>query len=802
MWIKNKTYSLILIFWFILFLNIYFFDWGLFFDKVFAADWDEDESNFVAILEVIVQFFYIITRPFITIAWASLSNEFVYWSIFNLDDSLWMFWNMMKNFANYIIAFVFLASIFFYLLNYKQDKFNPKKLLPKMLVAAVWVQASWFIVAVLIDISTILTYSLWAMPLNVLENVEQEPEPIMLPIMSVDLSELEFEWLTDSERTVMFKNPWDDTRYVSCKTDWAEIDWEWLDSDELRESLWEDADYSTDWCVFWGKLFWQWWDNWHEDREDLISSWRDLCDPTWDDCMSVKEYSDSLKWFAWPLYTLFWSLTNISDMSVFWVWGQWANVWAYSVLAIMKIIIFLALVIPLITLAIILIIRWVLIWLIVVVSPLLAISWSLGLKMWLSEDKMSIWSILWLIFLPVTAAFAVSISIIFLTVLTWTLDEWVKWWEAWVEITSTQEENDSDDEDDKTQTICFDLPLWDDESTQTCFTTPWEALWISPFLDIFWWILINLFAVALMWAIIFAALKTSKMTSWVVKWVDNISKEAMKTAPIIPWGQRGQSIGSIERSLWHLETQPSRMQWKQFSEWWLLDDIENLQWTMSWKHRETRRDLSKNLEGLSDEDSNKFTSKVTSSIPSWTDYTSVEWTAISSLKQRDSTFDNANSFADIASDPEMRAYYNANYWNIDEILVASSRSDDSESLRMNLLETQNELYESLQSDSWADTYYIWSWKFIKKWDIVYNFNNDWRLYTLWEPWEINLSNASSDEIKSFAETIKDSAIENAEHNINRIIWLDSDNEITINWKKYRFSGFWEDEELTLEELDE
>jgi hypothetical protein len=63
---------------------------------------------------------------------------------------------MVRAFSNYALGFFFVAGIFIYF--FKSDsKFAWKSLLPKIAIASVLINMSWFLFAVLIDFSTILT---------------------------------------------------------------------------------------------------------------------------------------------------------------------------------------------------------------------------------------------------------------------------------------------------------------------------------------------------------------------------------------------------------------------------------------------------------------------------------------------------------------------------------------------------------------------------------------------------------------------------------------------------------------------
>lgn len=112
---------------------------------------------------------YVIIYPFIFLAWKLVDNSFVYWEVFWFDAILWKLWNIMRNFANYGLWFIFIFYIFKYLIN-KEEKNWPKWIIKQALIAWIWIQMTWFAMGALIDISTILTYSIWGLPLSILED--------------------------------------------------------------------------------------------------------------------------------------------------------------------------------------------------------------------------------------------------------------------------------------------------------------------------------------------------------------------------------------------------------------------------------------------------------------------------------------------------------------------------------------------------------------------------------------------------------------------------------------------------------
>ena len=116
---------------------------------------------------------YVLMYPLLIVAWKLVDNSFVYWEIFGFDAVLWQLWVIVRNLSNFALGFIFIYYIFSYLIKGDKDsKIKPGKIIIKSLVAWVLIQASWFIMAALIDVSTIVTYWVWWLPLSTLKNNE------------------------------------------------------------------------------------------------------------------------------------------------------------------------------------------------------------------------------------------------------------------------------------------------------------------------------------------------------------------------------------------------------------------------------------------------------------------------------------------------------------------------------------------------------------------------------------------------------------------------------------------------------
>jgi len=179
-------------------------------NQVFAASNEnaEQRKQFEGIVNkklAMVDFFrkavYVLVYPVLFLAGKLVDNSFVYGEVFQFDVVLWKLWNIVRNLANYGLWFIFLFYIFKYVIK-KDEKEWPKRLIKNALIAWIWIQASWFIMAVLIDISTILIYSVWWLPISILwwgssssasEMIEkdQDYDPyVMKTIVSVDADDI------------------------------------------------------------------------------------------------------------------------------------------------------------------------------------------------------------------------------------------------------------------------------------------------------------------------------------------------------------------------------------------------------------------------------------------------------------------------------------------------------------------------------------------------------------------------------------------------------------------------------------
>lgn len=138
----------------------------------FAADgWCSWETKDV--FEMIHVFFSNLWRFFSWIwlvlwnfAGVLMTNSMIYWEFMHLDWFLWKIWQMSRTVANYALWFMFIYYLFRYIF-FKDDK-PPVSKIKDILVASVLVQVSWFMVMVLVDLSTIALATVSSFPSQVM----------------------------------------------------------------------------------------------------------------------------------------------------------------------------------------------------------------------------------------------------------------------------------------------------------------------------------------------------------------------------------------------------------------------------------------------------------------------------------------------------------------------------------------------------------------------------------------------------------------------------------------------------------
>ena len=138
-------------------------------DCSFAAEWDGLDVLWFS-LNFVVSVLSWIWVFFANLAGTFLTNKWVYGEAFGLDALMWQYWNIMKNLANFGLWFYLVYVIFKWLIKEWKEWITQKikDIILWLLIAWVWIQASWFFVAAIVDVSTITLAAVWAFPAQVI----------------------------------------------------------------------------------------------------------------------------------------------------------------------------------------------------------------------------------------------------------------------------------------------------------------------------------------------------------------------------------------------------------------------------------------------------------------------------------------------------------------------------------------------------------------------------------------------------------------------------------------------------------
>lgn len=125
---------------------------------------DDMTAQVTNLLNILLSFLSRLRIPLATFAWKLMGNGFVYGEFMNLDKVLYYLWNLSRTFANFLIVGLLLYKIIWDSLWWKLDQSEIVKYIIKMVGWVILINASWFIIGAMVDISTILTSSVASLP--------------------------------------------------------------------------------------------------------------------------------------------------------------------------------------------------------------------------------------------------------------------------------------------------------------------------------------------------------------------------------------------------------------------------------------------------------------------------------------------------------------------------------------------------------------------------------------------------------------------------------------------------------------
>ena len=400
---------------------------------------------------------------------------------------------MVRVFANYIIWFVFLASIFIYF--FKSDSnLSWKKIFPKVVIAAIVVNMSWFLLAALIDISSIFILAFWWLA-NQVKGVVAKVEKTenksfnMLPL------------IIDTDGTGFIYVKLKDTKYYPCI--FKVLTWWKVDTKPANPPCF----------TFYGWTF--------KIYKNKKSKW-EVSDPWF---IRIKASSVGVFMSLFRYLNVDFFVTNTTSST------------NLALLYFVKFLLFFVLLVPFVLLVIILFIRLIILWIVIPFSPLILWLYTLWLLPW--EWKTKFKDILGLIFQPAYVMFMMAIWFLFIQAV-YVMIPSKNWGTDKLQTDKIMKTFKITEEGDK---IIIDnsIVIAGDKNTNWAEENMWTAREIVQY---FFWLLANMIAAFVLWTLVFVAFKSSKFTEKIATSVDTYVKKTIETAPIIPvagW----QSIASL-----------------------------------------------------------------------------------------------------------------------------------------------------------------------------------------------------------------------------------------------------------------
>jgi len=533
--------------------------------KTNKEEWEKTS----VLLNKLSQWLYAMSWPMMILAGTFTDNDVIYGTFIWLDKSLWGIWNMMRTFANFFIWFLFIVAVLCYFWDIKKEQLNPMKILPQMVLASVLVNASWFIIGAMLDLSTIATYAVGLLPMKVDDTIKDIAIPKVTIVLAPTNTDSKFQVkLCGDYEACVFDSKWLETSNKPCYF----LGQTWADGDTFGYKILEDGAKTQD-------------------------KWKDI------PCSITKEKMlDNMKNLTWPFISIFQSLMDSSQVAK----NEASMTPATNAsITIMKAIFLIALLVPLVTLCIILVVRAVLLWMIIVFSPLIflftAISWFKGI-LW---EKKSLSAVISLIFLPVFVTFALSMSLVFMNALQKSKIQSDIEWPKLLSLFGCK----STDSENMTCTIKEGTDI-EMELAQNDKSAGGLLKDLGKWM---WRIIANLFGIWFMWVIVFAALKSSKITEGIASSIEKFSTSMAKAAPILPvlWGQ---SISSLQRWARTIADIPRQRYSQQYQEK-LAPIVEETQRDAAWTDRKEAITAKEELEKMDVlEEQDNITDKVNKDV--------------------------------------------------------------------------------------------------------------------------------------------------------------------------------------------
>lgn len=537
---------------------------------------------FTQMLQIVGDAVYVILLPLLVITGYALGNDLALWSVFGLDEVLYKFWLLMRNFASIGLVVIILYEIVMWL--WKSKINDVVKRIPRYIIVWVLIPASWYFVPFMLSVSNILIMAIGDLPTNVAQNITEKStkKKSLTTHMYFNLVD-KIQSQDFTSRYVYYGNVTDAGKaeyYTKCKfesPEWSSLDYgaiylSSITSEADRFAKNNKVTISKDYCAINNTTLMALNGYMTDECQPLSITNVDTsttttntipavdpkkCFKIYEKWKSQPNFQSAIdKWYAhiwsgnasiddvwnstsvvWPLYTIYSSMLNFTSISVS---SNMADSNLQFMEMLLKVFVSVMLIMPLIWLCIIAMVRVWIIWLIMAFSPFIVLvnvlygwgaKWPDGKdgmqeanKFWwkwrIAQMNWDISEIIKLILQPVVIIFGIGLSLVFLQTINHKLSEDISFGSIlWMEM------NKIDNETQQFVTPMTTINIKTDGSV------PGDSIWFN----IFQWLLMNIFGIVIMRQIWIMSMKFGKITEKLSDGITKFGKDFVKSRPIIPF---------------------------------------------------------------------------------------------------------------------------------------------------------------------------------------------------------------------------------------------------------------------------
>ena len=480
---------------------IFFIVYYLLSDFTFATDskFEEIKATTQTVWEGLLKWISMILALFTYLSTVFLSPTWLNGTLFWLNVYFKEIWILVSNLVYFIFAFILIWIAFMNIIWKSGETYQLKQALPKFIVWVLIVPFSWFLVQFILSISAVLTVSWLTLPFDTFASFNSSLSEVKIP----------------KDCTLNLES------FLGTDSSAAPAAW-WASA---PASWWAAASDSFIHC--------------EDDKvpvTEVASSW---------------DSNDSIFWIL-GMYTYgLLSLDTVGSVDHFDLKSV-KNMWDLVVKILFDLLFVFVYSLLMIALGLVLMVRWIYIWIYIMISPVFWLMYFLGKKDWWWDwffSKFNLKEFIALAMMPVYTMLALSFGLLFIYVVWhWLWDNGNQQKSMWWDTLSI--------EDDWIMVWQFTLHIKWQVSKLDNGTGLLKGVW-GAWLWIVWSLILKVFGIVILWWALMAAMKTSSITKTIIAPLETFWQQVWKiitsapaNIPLFPtWKGGMQSMNSMS-NIW------------------------------------------------------------------------------------------------------------------------------------------------------------------------------------------------------------------------------------------------------------